>query len=122
VVPASLEITSSKEELRRGDRLIARPASPWKDLSARAPEQDVEAQIISVYGSAVVNAAQNQVVVIDRAVAHTYGVVRLELKKAGTPIPINDTWIAAIARHRGLPVVSRDAHFDAVSGVERVSW
>jgi len=69
VVPASLEITSSKEELRRGDRLIARPSSPWKDLSAHAPEQDVEAQIISVYGSAVVNAAQNQVVVIDRGTA-----------------------------------------------------
>ena len=69
-VPASLEITSSKEELRRGDRLIARPVSPWKDLSAHAPEQDVEAQIISVYGSAVVNAAQNQVVVIDRGAAN----------------------------------------------------
>ncbi|MEI7515914.1 MAG: hypothetical protein WCK81_11055 [Betaproteobacteria bacterium] len=69
VVPASLEITSSKEELRRGDRLIARPTSPWKDLSAHAPEQDVEAQIISVYGSAVVNAAQNQVVVINRGSA-----------------------------------------------------
>ncbi|MEI6257696.1 MAG: type II toxin-antitoxin system VapC family toxin [Planctomycetota bacterium] len=68
------------------------------------------------------NLVSVEVVVIDRAVAHTYGVVRLELKKAGTPIPINDTWIAAIARHRGLPVVSRDAHFDAVSGVERLSW
>jgi len=69
-VPASLEITSSKEELRRGDRLIARPASPWKDLSPHAPEQAVEAQVISVYGSAVVNAAQNQVVVIDRGAAN----------------------------------------------------
>ena len=68
------------------------------------------------------NLVSVEVVVIDRAVAHTYGVVRLELKKAGTPIPINDTWIAAIARHQGLPIVSRDAHFDAVSGVERVSW
>jgi predicted nucleic acid-binding protein len=55
-------------------------------------------------------------------VAHAYGAVRLELKKAGTPIPINDTWIAAIARQRGLPVISRDVHFDAVAGIQRVSW
>jgi tRNA(fMet)-specific endonuclease VapC len=63
-----------------------------------------------------------EIALIDREVAHAYGAVRLELKKAGTPIPINDTWIAAIARHRRLPVVSRDGHFDAVLGVQRVSW
>jgi tRNA(fMet)-specific endonuclease VapC len=63
-----------------------------------------------------------EVASIDREVAHAYGAVRLELKQAGTPIPINDTWIAAMARHRRLPIVSRDGHFDAVSGVRRVSW
>jgi tRNA(fMet)-specific endonuclease VapC len=68
------------------------------------------------------NLGSVEVVVIDRDVAHAYGAVRLELKKAGTPIPINDTWIAAIARHRGLPVISRDVHFDAVAGIQRVSW
>ena len=59
---------------------------------------------------------------IDRAIAAVYGAVRLELKQAGTPIPINDTRIAAVARHERLPIISRDGHFDAVSGVERVSW
>ncbi|MFM7290042.1 MAG: type II toxin-antitoxin system VapC family toxin [Planctomycetia bacterium] len=63
-----------------------------------------------------------EIALIDRDVAHAYGAVRLELKQAGTPIPINDTWIAAIARHRRLPVVSRDGHFDTVSGLHRVSW
>lgn len=63
-----------------------------------------------------------EIVAIDRDVAHAYGAVRLELKQAGTPIPINDTWIAAIARQRGTPVVSRDSHFDAVAGIERVAW
>ena len=63
-----------------------------------------------------------EVALIDRGVAHAYGAVRLELKQAGTPIQINDTWIAAMARHRQLPIVSRDSHFDAVSGVRRVSW
>lgn len=63
-----------------------------------------------------------EIALIDREVAHAYGAVRLELKQAGTPIPINDAWIAAIARHRRLPVVSRDGHFDAVSGIQRISW
>lgn len=68
------------------------------------------------------NLSSVEIALIDRDVAHAYGAVRLELKQAGTPIPINDTWIAAVARQRGLPVVSRDAHFDEVPGVRRVAW
>ena len=69
-----------------------------------------------------VNLDTVEVARIDREIAAVYGAVRLELKQAGTPIPINDTWIAAVARHERLPIISRDGHFDAVSGVERVSW
>jgi predicted nucleic acid-binding protein len=69
-----------------------------------------------------VNLDTVEVARIDRAIAAVYGAIRLELKQAGTPIPINDTWIAAVARHERLPIISRDGHFDAVSGVKRVSW
>ena len=69
-----------------------------------------------------VNLDTVEVARIDRAIAAVYGAVRLELKQAGSPIPINDTWIAAVARHERLPIISRDGHFDAVRGVERVSW
>ena len=69
-----------------------------------------------------VNLDTVEVTRIDRAIAAVYGAVRLELKQAGTPIPINDTWIASVARHERLPIISRDGHFDAVRGVERVSW
>ena len=69
-----------------------------------------------------VNLDTVEVARIDRAIAAVYGAIRLELKQAGTPIPINDTWIAAVARHERLPIISRDGHFDAVRGVERVSW
>ncbi len=51
-----------------------------------------------------------------------YADIRVELKKAGSPIPANDVWIAALARQHDLPVVSRDKHFDLVQGVRRVSW
>jgi tRNA(fMet)-specific endonuclease VapC len=51
-----------------------------------------------------------------------YAELRLELKKAGRPIPSNDLWIAALARQHLLKVMSRDEHFDAVSGIERIAW
>jgi len=48
--------------------------------------------------------------------------VRAELKKKGRPIPANDVWIAALTRQHAQPLVSRDAHFDHVSSLERVTW
>ena len=41
---------------------------------------------------------------------------------AGTPIPMNDLWIAAIARQYKQPVLSRDTHFDLVPGITRIGW
>ncbi len=51
-----------------------------------------------------------------------YAVVRHHLKKAGTPIPENDVWIAALALEHGLPVLSDDAHFDLIPQISRVGW
>jgi len=66
IIPATLDIIRSKEEIRTGDRLLPEP--PWELLTytPRAPANAVEARIVSVYGSAVANVAQNQVVVINR--------------------------------------------------------
>ena len=51
-----------------------------------------------------------------------YAAVRTELKKAGTPIPSNDVWIAALCRQHSLPIISRDQHFDLVAGIKRIEW
>jgi len=51
-----------------------------------------------------------------------YAAIRTELKKAGTPIPSNDTWIAALCRQHSLPIISRDRHFDLVPGIKRIEW
>ena len=59
---------------------------------------------------------------IDEQTTISYSAVRKELKKAGTPIPSNDVWIAALCRQHSLPLVSRDRHFDAVSGITRLDW
>ena len=51
-----------------------------------------------------------------------YAAMRVALKEAGRPIPANDAWIAALALQHGLPVLSRDEHFDGVRGLQRTSW
>lgn len=63
-----------------------------------------------------------QVLDIDERTAVSYAVVRTELKKAGTPIPSNDVWIAALCRQHALPLLSRDRHFDFVPGIQRLDW
>lgn len=63
-----------------------------------------------------------RVLEIDEETTISYAAVRRELKKAGTPIPSNDAWIAALCRQHSLPVVSRDRHFDAVPGLKRLHW
>ncbi len=63
-----------------------------------------------------------RIVDIDERTTLSYSVIRGELKQAGTPIPANDVWIAALCRQHSLPLVSRDRHFDAVSGINRLSW
>ena len=52
--------------------------------------------------------------------AQIFGEVKDALKRAGTPIPINDVWLAAQAIETGSILVSYDAHFRRVSGLR--SW
>jgi len=58
----------------------------------------------------------------DDATAQTYGEIHGELAKAGTPIPQNDVWIAALAREHRLPLVTRDAHFALISNLTVLDW
>ncbi|PQA75920.1 LysM peptidoglycan-binding domain-containing protein [Rhodoferax sp. TS-BS-61-7] len=66
VVPATIDIISAKEEIRVGDRMLPEPARELSTYTPHAPSQTVEARIVSVYGSAVINAGQSQVVSINR--------------------------------------------------------
>lgn len=51
-----------------------------------------------------------------------YADIHLELRTAGTPIPTNDLWIAAVCRQHRLSILSRDRHFDAIAGLHRIGW
>ena len=63
-----------------------------------------------------------EVLSVTEATTIVYAKVRVGLKKAGRPIPANDVWIAALALQHRLRLLSRDEHFDAVSGLHRESW
>lgn len=68
IVPATIDIVVAKEEMRVGDRLIAEPPRELLSYVPHAPVLPMEGQIVSVYGSAVQYAAENQVVVINRGI------------------------------------------------------
>ena len=59
---------------------------------------------------------------VDSATAKHYAEVREALRKKGRPIPENDVWIAALAAQHSQAIVSKDAHFDEVDSVRRISW
>lgn len=59
--------------------------------------------------------------VVEATSLHYAAIVR-ELRSVGRPIPVNDIWIAALARQHGLPILSRDGHFDDVQGIRRFGW
>ncbi len=62
------------------------------------------------------------VLVVDADTALHYAKIRRELKDAGTAIPENDLWIAALVRQHGDELMSNDGHFDNVDGLSRIGW
>ncbi|MDB4961414.1 MAG: PilT domain protein [Myxococcales bacterium] len=54
---------------------------------------------------------------VTRTTADRFGRIAAMLRKAGTPIPSNDLWIAAHAFESGAELLSFDGHFEAVPGL-----
>ncbi|HCB23336.1 twitching motility protein PilT [Candidatus Daviesbacteria bacterium RIFCSPLOWO2_01_FULL_38_10] len=52
-----------------------------------------------------------EVVPIDKETAEIFGEIKYALVKAGTPLPVNDIWIACCALEAGAVIVSYDDHF-----------
>ncbi len=49
-----------------------------------------------------------------RETAEHYARIFLQLKLAGTPIPDNDLWIAALTLEHDLHLITRDRHFQKI--------
>jgi tRNA(fMet)-specific endonuclease VapC len=54
---------------------------------------------------------------IDVEVADFYASIFNNLKVAGTPIPTNDIWIAAVAFQHGYKIFTKDKHFNLIPGL-----
>lgn len=49
-----------------------------------------------------------------RVTADHYARLFVQLKRAGTPVPDNDLWIAALALEHDLLLITRDQHFQRI--------
>lgn len=50
----------------------------------------------------------------DRETTEQYARLFVQLKRAGTPVPDNDLWIAALCLEHDLALITRDKHFDKI--------
>lgn len=66
VVPATIDITLSKEEIRVGDRLLPQTLRDVPRYVPHAPATAIDGRIVKVHGNAVRYAGQNQVVILNR--------------------------------------------------------
>lgn len=49
--------------------------------------------------------------------AEVFGELKNALKQAGTPLPINDVWIASHGIETGSVIITYDQHFTKISGI-----
>ena len=56
----------------------------------------------------------------DARTVEVYADLWCHLLDNGTPLPMNDVWIASLAVQHGLPLYTRDKHFDRLPQVLRV--
>lgn len=54
---------------------------------------------------------------VDDEASRVYAEIVVALRRAGTPVPTNDLWIAALAAREGAPVLTFDQHFSKIARV-----
>lgn len=54
---------------------------------------------------------------VTRETSECFGRIKNTLRKKGTPIPINDIWLAAQCVENGAVLVTYDRHFSAIDGL-----
>jgi tRNA(fMet)-specific endonuclease VapC len=58
-----------------------------------------------------------EVLPVDSETSRHYAEMVAELRKAGTPVPTNDIWIAAAAARNGTTILTCDDHFERIGRV-----
>jgi tRNA(fMet)-specific endonuclease VapC len=129
VAPRVVLDTSAYSRLRAGDQRV-------RDLVAEAEVVLVPVIVLGeLYGAFELGsrAGENRValgeflaepfvsvVPASASVARHYGRVYAALRRAGTPVPVNDMWIAASAIDRGGCLVTFDHDFERIAGLDRI--
>ncbi len=57
---------------------------------------------------------------VDEEVARKYSLIYSALSTKGTPIPINDVWIAACCMSVGGTLLTRDRHFEHIEQIDKI--
>ena len=65
------------------------------------------------------NSTRVRVLLADEETTHHFARIFAQLRQQGTPIPVNDIWIASLAVQHDLLLFSRDRHFDSLPQVAR---
>jgi tRNA(fMet)-specific endonuclease VapC len=89
-------------ELRAGFRAGSRATANEKSLNAFLEEEAVS------------------VLYPDAGTTDFYAELHVQLRRLGRPIPDNDLWIAALCVQHGIPLYTRDRHFEGVPRLVRL--
>lgn len=68
----------------------------------------------------IISRLKIEMIDVNADVARKYADIYRSLERKGTPIPINDVWIAACCMEVGGTLLTRDQHFEAVDQIEMI--
>jgi len=112
------DVSEAKATLRAADR-IAVPFVVLAELRAgflRGSRSQTNQRGLSVF----LQSDRVSVIFADDTTTHLYAMLYVDLRKAGTPIPTNDIWIAALVLQHDLVLFTRDRHFERVPRIARI--
>jgi predicted nucleic acid-binding protein len=70
--------------------------------------------------STLMRALQLQPIPVDASVADAWARLRILLRDHGLRMPVNDSWIAATALAIGVPIVTQDADYPELPGLDAI--
>lgn len=92
----------------------------WEYGILHAPGE-TRRQAIRAAGQAIL-AAVEEIWESSPAVAREYAAILAHLRAAGSMIPTNDVWIAAVAKAHGATIATSDPHLARVPDLPIVDW
>jgi tRNA(fMet)-specific endonuclease VapC len=112
-VPQAVEIVEEALEIHIPLIVLAEQRAGFAHGSAREKNERVLTRFLNTPGVFVL--------VPDEQTTFFYADLYAYLRKKGRPIPTNDLWIAALVVQHNLVLFDRDADFDALPQLARVS-